>query len=90
MMFNSSTRKAHGYATWSLPDGKQVEKDTLQCCHCGGHFYVTPGSGQKRGWCMNCNAPTCGNKECCECIPLMKKIENQERRNKLYEQIVGR
>lgn len=84
-MFRHSSRKAKGYATWNYPDQKPIEKDTMQCVHCGAHWYIDPGSGIQRGWCMNCNGPTCGKKECCECIPFMKKIETAEKRARLFE-----
>jgi hypothetical protein len=54
-------------------DGVQVA-DTLQCCHGGEHWIVRKGSGIKRGWCMNCNKPTCGLPKCDPCVPFDKKL----------------
>lgn len=79
-MFNHSARNANGYAIWSNPDGKVEEKDTLQCVHCGAHWMVEPGSGIKRGYCLNCNGPHCGSKQCHTCIPLEKFIDTIERK----------
>lgn len=81
-MYNSTARKAKGYATWTYPDKKAEEKDTLQCVHCGMHWIVEPGSGIQRGWCMNCNGPHCGSQECCNCVPLEKMMDIIERKAK--------
>ena len=75
-----STPKAHGYAIWSGGDGKKdVECDSLRCCHCGAHFWVTPGSGKRRGFCMRCGAVTCGQEKCDACVPLEQMLENVEK-----------
>lgn len=83
-MFHSSARKPGGYATWSQPGSKVVEKDTLQCVHCGFTWFVEPGSGHLRGFCTMCNGPTCGHQNCMPCKPLMKRIEESERVSKQY------
>lgn len=78
-MFIASARNAKGYATWSSPDSRLVEKDTLQCVHCGGHWFVEPGSGIKRGWCTRCGGPHCGSQPCWTCVPLEQFVEQVER-----------
>ena len=55
-------------------DGKCVA-DTLQCCHCNKHFIVEKGSGNRRGFCMHCMGPTCGDYLCDTCIPFEKKLD---------------
>ena len=66
----------HGYAIWQDRESdKRVELDALQCCHCGCQFWVTPGSGKRRGWCHNCNQVTCGSEACDNCIHWRKKLE---------------
>jgi len=45
--------------------GKTVdEHDSMQCCHCGHHFRVRPGSGKTRGFCLLCGGVTCGAQGC--------------------------
>jgi hypothetical protein len=57
-------------------DGKEVAS-CVQCVHCGGHYIPRPGSGIKRGYCLNCQGPLCGGPRCRECIPFQKKLEMQ-------------
>jgi len=80
--------KIGGYAIWTDPEKKTIEKDTFQCCHCGGHFMIEKGSGRQRGWCIMCGAATCGHPSCNNCIPFIKKIEEQETKNRLYEVVI--
>lgn len=59
-----------GYIRIDRPDGKPIERDTLQCVHCDKHWIVEPGSGRQRGWCVKCNGPVCGAERCMrECRP---------------------
>jgi len=67
------------YTEW----GDLKETDTFNCCHCQITVHVHFGSGKKRGYCPMCNAPTCGEKHCLECVPFMKKIEESENRHRL-------
>lgn len=66
-----------GYVSITDPEGGLIEADTLQCCHCGRHWRVQPGSGKQRGWCMRCNGPVCGP-GCAECVPQEQRLENLE------------
>lgn len=70
--------RPHGYIT-VVGDGPLVEADTRQCCHCGGHFAVRLGSGVTRGYCMRCNAVTCGHEACWECRPYQKIVDEGHR-----------
>lgn len=63
-------------------DGKIEEKDSAQCCHCGMHFPIKPGSGELRGWCYKCTGPICGPK-CVECNPIEKQLDEEEKRARL-------
>ncbi len=64
-------KKVHGHI---IVDG-QVVADTVQCCHCGNHWIPTPGSGKVRGYCVKCDALTCGAEECDPCQPFEHKLE---------------
>lgn len=75
--------KAAGYTVITSPDHKPIERDTLQCVHCMKHWFTEPGSGIQRGWCPLCAGPHCGGPNCWSCVPFMKKIEEQERRQRL-------
>lgn len=70
----------HGLITLADPgaDRPLAEVKTLQCVHCGGHWYPRPGSGRVRGWCMNCNGVVCGP-GCAECVPVEVYLENMEK-----------
>ena len=78
-----------GYFTETTPDGKVVaEGETHLCVHCGLPFRANPGSGRKRGFCLNCMGPVCGAKECSEiCKPWERQMENMERRARLRESV---
>lgn len=54
---------------------KKTTRPTFQCTHCGRHFEVIKGSGRKRGWCLNCNGPTCSAK-CENCVHRRQLLEN--------------
>ena len=56
----------------------QVVCDTIKCCHCGKHFIPIKGSGTVRGFCIKCNASTCGSSECMECLPEEKRLDLYE------------
>ena len=48
-------------------DVPPVEKDTLQCVHCGRHWSVQLGSGKRRGFCSFHMGPLCGSPYCDNC-----------------------
>lgn len=77
-MLQATTLRPHGQIL-IVGDGMTVERDTLQCCHCGGHWMVVPGSGRRRGFCMKCNAVHCGGANCWECRPYQKLIDEGHR-----------
>lgn len=71
-----SASRPHGEAEWADRErDRKVARDCLQCCHCGGHFFVCPGSGRRRGWCHNCAQVTCGRPSCDPCCHWKKKHE---------------
>ncbi len=76
-MYQHTARKPKGYGVMT-DEGRGYECDSLQCCHCGAHWRVEPGSGRVRGMCRNCMQVTCGAKKCDECMHFMKKIELYE------------
>lgn len=89
-MGNYSAPRPHGYGLWA-GEGRDLERDSLRCCHCGTHFWVTPGSGKARGFCTRCGAVTCGAPTCAACVPLEQQLENKEQGNPLdHVPIVGR
>lgn len=59
-------------------DKPLLEAGTLQCVHCGGHWFPQPGSGKVRGFCMNCNGPVCGP-ACQVCVHAEQLLENIEK-----------
>jgi len=82
-------RKPAGFAQWMQEGSTVKECDTLQCCHCGGHWHVQPGSGNRRSWCFLCAAVTCGSPQCIDkCVPFEKWLEAVERRER-FREIVG-
>jgi hypothetical protein len=65
----------------SLSTGRYEEvAQMLQCVHCQGLWEVKPGSGKRRGFCLRCNAPTCGRAGCDRCKPWEMACEIQEGR----------
>lgn len=71
-------RHARRAAGAVVVDGLQVA-DTLQCCHGGEHWVHQPGSGRRRGFCLNCKKPTCGKPACDPCVPFEEKLSLYER-----------
>lgn len=74
-----SARRPAGYVESTGPLGVQGG-ETLMCMHCQHHWVIQPGSRKQRGFCFNCNGPTCGKQNCEEhCVPFEKAIEAMER-----------
>jgi hypothetical protein len=78
-MFQFTARNAAGYVIKSGGDGRDIEHDTQQCCHCGKHFILQPGSGTIRGFCRGCMGMTCGNPACIPCVNFEKKMDLYEK-----------
>ena len=53
-----SSFKSSGYeiVTTNDSDKLEYEGETHQCCHCGKHWQIKPGSGITRGFCIKCNS----------------------------------
>ena len=77
-MYEASARSPHGGIILSGPEGT-YQRDTVQCCHCGMHWIVEPGSGRQRGFCMKCMQVTCGAENCQACIPTEQKLDIHEK-----------
>lgn len=89
-MFNKSINEA-GTILYADPgaDRPLMEVATIQCVHCGKHWIPQRGSGNVRGFCMNCNGYVCGP-DCKECVPVELMLENIEKgRDLLYRPIIG-
>lgn len=69
----------HGLATYTdVSTGRVIaEVKMLRCVHCCGHFPSWSGSGNTRGWCLNCSGPICGN-GCARCVHWEQMLENLE------------
>lgn len=77
-MYEYSARKPAGHIIIVEPGVPTIERDTLQCVHCGMHWIVKPGSGRRRGWCLRCNGPHCGGEKCWECVPELSKVYGEK------------
>ena len=77
--------RVEGYAIITNDLGVTQEMDTFTCCHCNGIQFIRPGSGTQRGYCFNCNHPTCGKERCLNCIPFERMIEEMEGRSRLRQ-----
>ncbi len=84
------TPKRAGYGVITGPDGIK-EFDTCNCRHCGRAWIVKSNDPNNKadpgGWCMVCNAmicPTCAGKEC---KPFLRKLEEYEKRQKLFAEM---
>lgn len=79
-MYQHSARNPHGTVIITHESGAVEERDSLQCCHCGLHWVVQPGSGRVRGWCMNCVGPHCGSEHCTKnCQTVEQFLERLEK-----------
>ena len=84
----ATARKAHGYLRVFGPGGVLIrEADSIRCVHCDLHWIVDPGSGRKRGWCLNCGGPHCGGKNCWSCTPFQKKLDEAMQRARLSQSL---
>lgn len=79
-MFKHGAHKPHGVVICTTLDGLDVELDTRQCVHCGGHWEVIKGSGRPHIFCSKCGGDTCSNLKCLtECYPIQKKFDDVEK-----------
>ncbi|KKM84913.1 hypothetical protein LCGC14_1294410 [marine sediment metagenome] len=66
----------HRQHTAARPDGTiivcsdmgTVERDTVQCVHCGCQWTIQSGSGKRRNFCTFHAGPTCGKAACDTCL----------------------
>lgn len=73
-MFGHKRYKYAGEVEYIPVDGgKSVVKGIKQCVHCGGHWVAQAGSGNRRGWCFNCDGDICSDK-CSVCNPYEKQM----------------
>lgn len=74
--------RVKGHFFIAEPGALVVEGETQMCAHCQKHWRIRPGSGISRGYCTNCDGPTCGKLECeTRCVPFEKAIEIMEGRD---------
>lgn len=58
--------------------GKKTEADIRTCPHCQAVIKMQEwAKAPVQNFCMKCMQPTCANKECENCIPFIKQIEEQ-------------
>ena len=78
--FEHGIHKAAGIVIATNFDGVEVQRDTGQCVHCGGHWIVQKGSGKPHVFCSRCNGNTCSQPKCLkECYPIQKRFDDTEK-----------
>ena len=77
--------RIEGYAIITNDWGDIKEADTFTCCHCNSIQFIRRGSGTVRGYCYNCDHPTCGKERCLNCVPFERMIEEMEARGRLRQ-----
>jgi hypothetical protein len=55
--------KPNGYLVTTV-QGVRLEQETRQCVHCQYMWVYNPGSGDTRGFCLNCGGFICGRPQC--------------------------
>jgi hypothetical protein len=78
MSHGHTVLRPHGIVIATDGEGRTIEADCLQCCHCQAVWQVQPGSGRKRGFCQKCGQVTCGAAGCLECVPFEKRLDLYE------------
>jgi len=81
----TGTRVAGHYTIVDL-DGKEINGDTRQCCHCGKHY---PYDKHKGTTCMKCMKDTCGEERCDYCVPIEQWLDIEEKRRRELLQRLG-
>ncbi len=85
-LLHRTRRQTASYSILTGPDDAVLEEfDLAQCCHCGLHFRIRPGSGMTRGWCTMCGQITCGSIRCQSCEPFEKKLQREWARARLLQ-----
>ena len=89
-LLQHSRRKESGYilVTDTVTGVVMEEHATAQCCHCGLHWRIRPGSGIVRGWCTLCAQPTCGSRRCQSCVPFEKRLALEHARARLVQALM--
>jgi hypothetical protein len=65
------------------------ETDSFTCIHCNRVVHVKAGSQGDEYFCRRCMAPICSPCADHPCIPFMKKIEEQEARDRQLRALRG-
>lgn len=81
-------RKPQGLATWTTPEGKQVEAETFTCGHCQKIVFVKPkcdpaDAGGLCKLCMTLICPKCAGDTKCDIFE--KKLLRLEARDRLMQ-----
>ena len=56
--------KPSGYFSTADGDGRRLEGETRQCIHCQFTWKYSPGSGDRRGYCVKCGGFVCARAQC--------------------------
>ena len=70
-----------------------VEDDVQTCPHCQAVIRMrqwgeTKNGKMAGGYCSKCDKPTCGHKDCLECVPFLKRLEKHFDMTVKYAQFV--
>jgi hypothetical protein len=73
-------RRPASYGLITEPGKRDIEKDTLMCCHCGQHIEVKPGptGHYEVPRCTCCDDWRCYKPECEVCRPLEERLRLME------------
>lgn len=83
----------HRQHTCAKPDGTifvcseqgTIERDMVQCVHCGKQWSVQPGSGKRRNFCSHHVGPTCGAPGCDVCLKMDRGMQHGAETSKAYK-----
>lgn len=82
MRDNTQLRPAGFIVIEDRESDRKIELSTLQCVHCGGHFWLVKPSktnlGTTPGTCWTCGGPICGQHACEHHVPQEQQLENAE------------
>lgn len=81
------TRQPNGEIIYTdRTTGREAKFYTAQCIHCGLMWIVQPGSGRKRGYCMNCRGMLCGDQVCMtHCRHVEGMLEDSEKKQNIQK-----